>query len=45
MTGRLTDLVERLTGRSVATYQSQVMFDDSDTGDRVGQAKRTSTAR
>ena len=27
MTGRLTDMVERLTGRKVATYQSQIMFD------------------
>ncbi len=27
MTGRLTDMVEDLTGRKVATYQSQVMFD------------------
>ena len=27
MTERLTDMVERLTGRHVATYQSQVMFD------------------
>lgn len=26
MTGRLSDMVERLTGRKVATYQSQVMF-------------------
>ena len=27
MTGRLTAMVERLTGRKVATYQSQIMFD------------------
>ena len=27
MTGRLTGMVEELTGRKVATYQSQVMFD------------------
>ena len=27
MTERLTDMIERLTGRKVATYQSQVMFD------------------
>lgn len=27
MTGRLTDMVEQITGRKVATYQSQVMFD------------------
>ena len=27
MTARLTDMVEELTGRKVATYQSQVMFD------------------
>ena len=27
MTDRLTDMVERLTGRKVATYQSQIMFD------------------
>ena len=27
MTGRLSDMVERVTGRKVATYQSQVMFD------------------
>lgn len=27
MTRRLTDMVERITGRKVATYQSQVMFD------------------
>ena len=27
MTGRLTGMVEQLTGRRVATYQSQVMFD------------------
>ncbi len=27
MTDRLTGMVEELTGRSVATYQSQVMFD------------------
>jgi uncharacterized protein YbcI len=27
MTERLTNMVERLTGRTVATYQSQVMFD------------------
>jgi uncharacterized protein YbcI len=27
MTGRLIDMVEEVTGRSVATYQSQVMFD------------------
>jgi uncharacterized protein YbcI len=27
MTERLTDMVERLTGRKVATYQSQIMFD------------------
>ena len=27
MTQRLTDMIERLTGRKVATYQSQVMFD------------------
>jgi uncharacterized protein YbcI len=27
MTGRLTEMVERVTGRKVATYQSQVMFD------------------
>jgi uncharacterized protein YbcI len=27
MTERLTDMVQRLTGRTVATYQSQVMFD------------------
>jgi uncharacterized protein YbcI len=27
MTERLTDMVEQLTGRTVATYQSQVMFD------------------
>ena len=26
MTGRLTDLVEDITGRSVCNYQSQVMF-------------------
>ncbi len=26
MTERLTDMVERLTGRKVATYQSQIMF-------------------
>lgn len=27
MTERLTDMVEELTGRKVATYQSQIMFD------------------
>lgn len=27
MTERLCDIIERLTGRRVATYQSQVMFD------------------
>jgi len=27
MTKRLTDMVEEITGRSVCTYQSQVMFD------------------
>ena len=27
MTQRLTDMIERLTGRKVATYQSQIMFD------------------
>ena len=27
MTERLTDMVETLTGRKVATYQSQIMFD------------------
>ena len=27
MTERLTDMIERLTGRKVATYQSQIMFD------------------
>ena len=27
MTERLTDMVESLTGRKVATYQSQIMFD------------------
>ena len=27
MTQRLTDMIERLTGRKVLTYQSQVMFD------------------
>jgi uncharacterized protein YbcI len=27
MTERLTDMIERLTGRTVLTYQSQVMFD------------------
>ena len=27
MTQRLTDMVEELTGRKVATYQSQIMFD------------------
>jgi uncharacterized protein YbcI len=27
MTERLTDMVEEITGRSVCTYQSQVMFD------------------
>ncbi|HEV2774154.1 MAG TPA: DUF2294 domain-containing protein [Solirubrobacteraceae bacterium] len=27
MTGRLTSMVEDITGRSVCTYQSQVMFD------------------
>jgi uncharacterized protein YbcI len=27
MTGRLTDMVEQLTGREVAAYQSQIMFD------------------
>jgi uncharacterized protein YbcI len=27
MTERLTEMVERLTGRTVLTYQSQVMFD------------------
>ena len=27
MTGRLTDMVEEITGRKVLTYQSQVMFD------------------
>ena len=27
MTGRLTDMVEEITGRKVCTYQSQVMFD------------------
>jgi uncharacterized protein YbcI len=27
MTERLTDMIERLTGRKVLTYQSQIMFD------------------
>ncbi len=27
MTGRLTDMIQRLTGRKVLTYQSQIMFD------------------
>lgn len=27
MTGRVTGMVEELTGRRVATYQSQIMFD------------------
>ena len=27
MTGRLTHLIEDLTGRNVVTYQSQIMFD------------------
>src|ERR687893_2191346 len=27
MTQRLTDMIERLTGRKVLTYQSQIMFD------------------
>lgn len=26
MTGRLSDMIERLTGRKVLTYQSQIMF-------------------
>jgi len=27
MTGRLTDMIEQLTGRKVLTYQSQILFD------------------
>ena len=50
MTGRLTDMIEQLTGRKVLTYQSQIMFDpglvvemfvfDSD----AGSAARHATA-
>ena len=51
MTERLTDMIERLTGRKVATYQSQIMFDPDlvvemfvfdcagDPGDRVATAE------
>ena len=50
MTGRLTEMIEQLTGRKVLTYQSQIMFDpdlvvemfvfDSD----AGTAARKATA-
>ena len=51
MTERLTDMIERLTGRKVLTYQSQVMFEPdvvvemfvfdsaADAGDRTATAE------
>jgi uncharacterized protein YbcI len=50
MTARLTGMVEELTGRKVATYQSQIMFDpaivvEMFVFDRpADQEKRTATA-
>ncbi|HUR85215.1 MAG TPA: DUF2294 domain-containing protein [Solirubrobacteraceae bacterium] len=51
MTGRLTDMVQRLTNRKVLTYQSQIMFDpdlvvEMFVFDAAGEtADRTATAQ